>query len=61
MTERESQYPFEKKYGLVFEKFKFSNQIILLWDAKVNEGPPIRKASIPIRKNWQVMTTCQFC
>ena len=23
MTERESQYPFETKYGLMFEKFKF--------------------------------------
>ena len=28
MTERESQYPFEKKYGLMFEKFKFVELIV---------------------------------
>ena len=28
MTERKSQYPFEKKYGLMFEKFKFVELII---------------------------------
>ncbi len=29
MTERESQYPFEKKYGFMFEKFLFIGEFII--------------------------------